>query len=282
MLLVATMVGWPSPAPAAPTDVTVTKGVIYKRAPGVNVRLDVYRPSRGGPYPSVVMVHGGSWWAGARSEFEGTGSKLAREGFVVFAVDFRLPCRPNQLKPETADPKLCHYTFPTPTEDIGDAVAWVRSHAATYRGRTDKVGIAGSSTGGNLAMKVGVTGPRLPSHVDVIVSWSGVGDLFISRTEDHYRRNYIGCEYTRCPQKWAAASPDYHVDPGDPPLYLSGSTQDPNDPLRDQVETVTIWRVSLIPVKHRLIDSNCHARACFRENPVIWEESVAWLHQWLD
>jgi acetyl esterase/lipase len=270
------------PTIPAQASVTVTRNVVYKHAPGVNVKLDVYMPPGRGPFPSVVVVHGGSWWNGARSEFVDTGTKLAQEGFVVYAVDFRMPCRPTQLKPQSADPKLCHYPFPTPTEDIGDAVAWVRIHGAKYKGRTDKVGIVGSSTGGDLAMHVGVTGPRLPSHPDVIVSWSGVGDLTIVRTEDTHRRNYVGCAYAACPGRWANASPDRHVDPLDAPLYLSGSTQDPNDPLRDQQETVATWRAAGLPVQHRLINGTCHARSCFRENPIIWRESVSWLHHFLD
>jgi dienelactone hydrolase len=246
--------------------------------------MDIYVPSGRGPFPSVVVIHGGTWRNGSRSEFVQEGKNLARAGFVAFVADYRMACKPRNLKPETIDPKLCGYRFPVPIEDLGDAVAWVRSHARAYKARSDKVGVVGSSSGGNLAMMVGVVGTKGGTRADVVVSWSGPGNLLLARPDGRNpQENYIGCAVHRCPDKWQQASPSLNVTPGDAPLYLSGSTRDDNDPLVDQAQAIGTWRANLIPTQWHLVRrSGCHARYCIYQYPKIWDESVAWLHQWLD
>jgi acetyl esterase/lipase len=263
-------------------EVTAVTNIVYKSTPTIDVMLDAYTPPGPGPFPSVLIVHGRSWKNGSRTEFADIATDLANEGFVVYATDFRMPCNPNNLSPSYIDPDLCHYPFPTPTDDIGDAIAWVRQHGADYNGRTDKIGIVGSSTGGNEAMEVGVVGAKGGTRADVVVSWSGVGDLTIRQPKDKSRENYVGCSYTACPDQWVAASPARRVDPPDAPLYLSGSTNDKNDSAQDQQATIAAWSAAGVPNQRRVVAGTCHARECVRRYPVIWDESVAWLHQWLD
>jgi acetyl esterase/lipase len=284
-VLVLTLAASAALAPAAPAaGAEIHKGVVYKATSHVKVRMDIYVPSGRGPFPSVVVIHGGTWRNGSRSEFVQEGKDLARAGFVAFVADYRMACKPRNLKPETIDPKLCGYRFPVPIEDLGDAVQWVRSHAKQYRARSDKVGVVGSSSGGNLAMMVGVVGTKGGTRADVVVSWSGLGNLLLVSLEGHnHRENYIGCAIARCPDKWGQASPSLHVTPGDAPLYLSGSSNDQNDPLVDQVQAIATWRGNLIPTEwHLVMGSGCHARHCIYQYPKIWDESVAWLHKWLD
>jgi acetyl esterase/lipase len=268
--------------PPASAGVQVIEGVVYLSTPSVDVKLDVYIPPGEGPFPSLVVVHGGSWTNGSRTEFADTSTELADAGFVVYTVDYRMACDPKNLKPPTIDPALCGYTFPVEHEDIGDAVAWVRQNGGTYNSRTNKVGILGSSAGGNLAMMVGVTGTGGGTRADVIVSWSGAGDLSIKSRDNAKKKRYIGCSYNACPDKWRAASPVYQVDPVDAPLYLSGGGRDDQDPLTDQERTIANWRMAGIPQEwHLEVHSECHARECVRRFPEIFDESVAWLRRWL-
>src|SRR5205823_12197166 len=105
---------------------------------------DVYMPAGKGPFPGVVAVHGGEWINDSRNEWKVMSTALAKGGVVVYAVDYRMPCNPNHVE-AGIDPKLCGYTFPKPTNDIGDAVAWVRRHGGTYNTITQRVGVLGSS-----------------------------------------------------------------------------------------------------------------------------------------
>jgi acetyl esterase/lipase len=62
---------------------------------------------------------------------------LARSGVVVAALDFRMP-------PEAA--------YPASLQDISYAVRWLKSRAADFDGRADRVGLMGASSGAHQAM----------------------------------------------------------------------------------------------------------------------------------
>jgi acetyl esterase/lipase len=269
-----------SPAQA----ITVVLNVIYKQTPSVNIRLNVYEPDGTGPFPAAVVVHGGSFKNGSRWQYAATGKRLANSGVVAFVIDFRMPCHPQDIGPYT-DPKLCHYPFPTPVEDIQSATQWVRAHGAQYKAIPGAVGLIGGSSGGNLVMEAAVTGIPGDSQADAIVSWSGQGDLtYRPDYAPGARVNYLDCNYTECPSKWAAASPALIVDPGDAPLYLSAGEVETPDPPFDQRETVQAWQDAGVPVQwHAVPGSDCHARGCFQNTvaPEIWDESVAWIYRWV-
>ncbi|HJP65222.1 MAG TPA: alpha/beta hydrolase, partial [Actinomycetota bacterium] len=207
-----------APAPARATEVL---GVVYRTTPSVAIKLDVYTPSSGsGPFPGAVLVHGGNWRDGWRGDVADTARELANRGVVAFAIDFRMPCDPTKIEPGV-DPNLCSpsYAFPVPAQDVGYAVAWVRQRGSLYNAIPGRAGIVGPSSGGNLAMEVGALGTAGRSQPDAIVSWSGIGDLTWHRQNGAaQRRNYIGCSYPSCPDKWVQASPSLEVGTGDAPL----------------------------------------------------------------
>jgi acetyl esterase/lipase len=275
MLLVGVVV---SPSPAQARELY---GVVYKSTETVDVKLDIYVPSGPGPFPAVVLVHGGSWKTNWRGEFQTTARKFLKRKVASYVVDFRMPCK--KYNPgEGVDPNLCHYPFPTPVEDIQDAVRWVRAHGHLFNTITDKVGIMGSSTGGNLAMEVGVSGIAGDTRPDAIVAWSGLGDLTFEATSAHNRNNYVGCTYNECPEKWIAASPSRNVDPGDAPLYLSGSEFELAPTADEQQLTITRWTAAGVDnYWHFIPGSDCHSRECWGVDPEIINESAAWIWQWI-
>jgi len=196
-----------------------------------------------------------------------------------------MPCNPSNIKPGV-DPNLCsssgyNYAYPIPTTDIQSAVSWVRSNGYNYKAIKGRTGILGGSSGGNLAMEVGVvgSGATLP---DAIVSWSGRGDLTTDPTVGgSARTNYIGCSYKNCATKWKNASPSLSVGPGDAPLYLSAGQYDTHSSPQDQQETINNWTAQGIPTQWEVVaNSNCHSRNCIPLDPQIMDQTVAWLYQW--
>ncbi len=221
LLPLALFVWTPIPGRADITVITVPYKSIANVPPfPLNILTDIYEPVGAGPFPAVVMVHGGDWKDGWRGDQAPQATQMAQMGIVVFSVDFRMPCNPSNIKPGV-DPNLCsssgyNYAYPIPTTDIQSAVSWVRSNGYNYKAIKGRTGILGGSSGGNLAMEVGVvgSGATLP---DAIVSWSGRGDLTTDPTVGgSARTNYIGCSYKNCATKWKNASPSLSVGPGDP------------------------------------------------------------------
>jgi len=276
--LVATIVVVAPPAFATPT---VIIGVIYKSTPQYSLALDIYLPPGPGPFPAVVAVHGGGFSTpGSRSgQIATDAANLAGEGFVVYVPDYRASCN-RKRPPPGYDPTWCGYKSPASADDIRSAVQWVRDNAATYQTDGARVGLLGVSTGGNLANLAGILGTPGQDRGDVVVSWSGDGDL--TATPNASSRKYIGCDFSVCPDKWHAASPTSVVTVDSAPLYLSGSEFDTLVPF--SVEQAEIQRYNDLGVQnqwHMLYGVQCHARTCVNKYPVIWTESVAWLHQWL-
>jgi len=113
-----------------------TEDVEYLRHGDRRFMARLYKPHGAGPFPAVVELHGGAWCNGDLNECKTYAEALARGGIAVAAVDFR----------HAGD------GYPTTLADINYAVRWVKANASELNARADKVGAAGQSSGGHLAM----------------------------------------------------------------------------------------------------------------------------------
>src|SRR6187397_2973673 len=71
-------------------DVDV-RDVVYQRPAGEPLLARVYQPRGPGPFPVMLDVHGGAWTRNDRTGNESIDLLLAGAGFVVAAIDFRMP-----------------------------------------------------------------------------------------------------------------------------------------------------------------------------------------------
>src|SRR5262245_41724419 len=165
------------PAPALfagdPT-VTTSYDVPFTTAGGVELRIDIAQPAMGdGPYPAVLVIHGGAWREGGREENHRYLLELARRGYVAASPQYRFGPR---------DP------FPAQLLDVKAAVRFLRSNAAGLKVNPERIGALGFSAGGHLALLLGTTGPAdgfdgaeskgVPSaRVAAVVDFYGPTDL---------------------------------------------------------------------------------------------------------
>jgi acetyl esterase len=108
----------------------------------------MFVPRGDGPFPMIVELHGGAWSRGDRTNDTIMNEPLARSGVVVAALDFRQP-------PEAP--------YPASLMDISYAIRWLKSRAAEFNGRADRVGIMGASSGAHQAMLLAMK-PRDPKY----------------------------------------------------------------------------------------------------------------------
>jgi acetyl esterase/lipase len=124
-----------------PDGVTVLPDIAYRQG-NEAWKLDLAMPrERGGaPRPAIVYIHGGGWTKGDKRG-KGIGSVLgyAAKGFVCISVNYRLD----------VDKKAC-------VEDVKCAVRWLRAHAKKYNVDPNRIGAAGNSAGGHLALMLAV------------------------------------------------------------------------------------------------------------------------------
>lgn len=114
------------------------KGKQYARRDSGALYLDIYQPSVTGPHPAVLVIHGGSWRGGHRSDFEQYDYWLAGLGYTVFDLDYRLV--------------KSGVHFPSPEKDIELAVDWIAQHAGELGVDTRRLAFLGRSAGAQLAM----------------------------------------------------------------------------------------------------------------------------------
>jgi acetyl esterase/lipase len=118
------------------------RDIVYDTRFGGTTSMDVYLPDdEGTRRPAVLFVHGGSWRAGSKEHFEDAGRRLARSGYVVASVNYRL---------------LPHGVFPRNAHDCICAYAYLRAHAEDYGVDPDRIVVMGYSAGAHLAGLVGV------------------------------------------------------------------------------------------------------------------------------
>jgi acetyl esterase len=135
--------------PAAPYDVEILD-VPYARPQGAELLARVYRPvgEPGEPLVALIDVHGGAWNRFDRTAGAHHARGLAASGVVVASLDFR------------QGPTDRH---PAASADVAAGVRWVRAHADRLGVDGRRIGLVGSSSGGQLALLVAVK-PGAPEH----------------------------------------------------------------------------------------------------------------------
>ena len=122
-----------------PGDVArVEDHFIPSRTAEIPVRI--YTPHGQGPFPTLVMFHGGCWIVGNIDLADRPHRALAATtGCLVVAVNY-------QKAPE--------HPYPIPLDDCYAGFAWTLSHADELDADPSRIGVAGDSAGGNLAAAV--------------------------------------------------------------------------------------------------------------------------------
>ena len=201
-----------------PNDLAVSKETIpYTVADGQTLHLDRYwrngQPAHAMAKPAVVVVHGGSWSAGSRSDFAQWDRYLSDAGYVVFDIDYRLAPQPN---------------WRSATADVQTAVAYVRARAVPFGVDPDRIALLGRSAGGHLALLAAYTAAPT-SRVNAVVSLYGPTDLVWGYHHTAFPdvidgkgtlRRFTGGTPHTLPDVYREASPILYVGPATVPTLL--------------------------------------------------------------
>lgn len=207
----------------------------FAQIDGKDLRLDVYSPTANTAAngASLIVVHGGSWSGGERSDFPQWNQMFAAEGYTVFDVDYRL-AQPNYL---------------TATGDVKCAVKWVKENAVKFKISPDRIALLGRSAGAHLALLAAYSAgdARLPAsyletsaseNVRAVVSIYAPTDLLWAYDNPANQRvidgpatlsRFLGGsphESDEMRERYILASPVSHVARNTPPTLLIHGGQD--------------------------------------------------------
>jgi acetyl esterase/lipase len=227
-----------TPTPPARCTPILYANVAYAHPSDPRQVLDVYQPaSVPGPYPTLFMVHGGGFLAGAKDDLAPLARWFAQQGYAVVLVEYR-------LAPE--------HVYPAQVQDAFCALGWLYAHAATYAFNSDQIVAVGESVGGSLVALLGaVEDPQryledcaydVPDgeRLHGVVAFYPVTN-FALPAYGAFFVPYLGLPPEQAPERWAEASPLQWIDGEEPPfLVLHGSwdVRVPSSESRNLVEAL--------------------------------------------
>lgn len=215
--------------------------------PGVTARqlAGLWTPIGIGPFPGIVMVHGGGWCRGDKAYMSRLAAQVASAGYVVLNINYDTRCP----------------GFPREVRDVEAAVSWMRTNALGWRVDPNRIAVWGHSAGANLAVQVATEGRvRVqaavgysgPYHLPRLVRQNPWADLVV--------RRYLGCSVSATPCRTGPAtlaSPEEYVDSSDPPVVLVNSRREIT-PLAQMRDTARELRDSGVPVREIALAGNDH------------------------
>jgi acetyl esterase/lipase len=198
---------------AAPKPVAVET---REFSPGL--KLDFYRAVNRAPAPCVIVIHGGGWDSGDRLQLMEFNYWLARLGYAVAAIDYRLA--PKSIWPAQRDDTLA-------------AMAYLKAHAAELGVDATRLVLFGRSAGGQIASAVAymTDDPAIRG----LASFYAPHDMFFAYTyarEDdilkspQLMRQYLGGTPASAKANYESASGHQHARRGSPPTLMVHGTID--------------------------------------------------------
>lgn len=189
-----------------------SKVVVETREYAPGLRLDFFRAVDRAAAPCVVVIHGGGWDGGDRAQLADLNHWLARRGFAVAAIDYRLA--PQAIWPAQRDDTLAALNF-------------LKRQAVELGVDAERLVLFGRSAGGQIASAVGY-GSADPA-IRGVVSFYAPHDMFFaysSAREDDFlkspqlMRQYLGGPPSLAQANYESASGHQKVRTGSPPTLL--------------------------------------------------------------
>jgi len=232
--------------------------IAYAKVGSTELKLDLMSPTEGvGPFPAIVVIHGGAWRAGNKSDVRPIMPEFVRHGYAAVSPQYRF-C-----------PKE---TFPAQVHDVKAAVRWVKANAKKYRIDPNKIGAMGFSAGGHLALMLGVTAPgdglegenssgSIDSRVQAVVNYFGPTDLAASdipAVSQPLVRDFLGGTAQAKPDAAHKASPLSYVSKDDGPVLTFQGTNDPLIPYTQAVKLAQAMSAAGVPGRVELMVGASH------------------------
>jgi len=207
------------------------RDIVYCQLGERKLLLDVFYPSSKsrGNGAAIMIIHGGGWRSGNRTQHYPLAQHLANLGYVCFTPEYRLSTEA---------------LYPAAVYDLKSALRWIHANSKKYNVDTNKIAVLGFSAGGQLAALLGVTvgNPKLEgdecnqkssSSVKAIVDLdgtlsfvhpeSGEGDDSKKTSAATY---WFGYSKKENPAVWEEASPLTYVGKNTPPtIFINSSVE---------------------------------------------------------
>jgi acetyl esterase/lipase len=187
LVLAAAVLLAAAPVAKAEYEVIAQTNVEFAQHDGTKLLADLYQPKGLAKAPAIIAVHGGGLQNGSRASYRYWGPFLARNGYVVLSIDYRLGKAG---------------AYPGSVYDVKAAIQFVRAKAETLGVDPDRIALMGDSSGAHLVALVGIAGSEplfssgyrddpnaaVAANVKAVIAFYGIYDMLSQWRHDQFAR----------------------------------------------------------------------------------------------
>ena len=221
------------------SKVVLKDDVLYGRVDGAALLADIAYPDAKENLPAILIVHGGRWRAGAKSDAAYRKQEnYAQAGFFAMNIDYRL---------------VGSTPAPSCYQDMYTALRWIHAHAAEYHIDTNRIYLTGNSSGGHevsLAATLGEgkyprTGGWENAGTDfrAAISLAGAYDLntlswgnLWTPMAGQPSTGFVTLSVEQLKEERKVASPMHNIGPSTKPILIIHSDDDKSVPIQQAID----------------------------------------------
>jgi acetyl esterase len=261
-----------------PKGFTEENDVEFSRPGGTPLTLDLRVPESKGLVPAVIIVHGGGFARGnKRTYVTPLFDVLSTAGYAWFTINYRM---------------VPSYQLPQATEDMDNAIRWVKANAAEYHVDPKKIVLAGESAGAFLVAYAGVK-PKPDTHVAAVVDFYGPNDLVLqtaarraaepSKPDAPGLKEFLGLKTWQDPgvmETLRVNSPTTYIHKNMPPFLFIQGTADEQVPYEQSPKMCELMKKAGAKCEVITVEGGRHGMGSWSNDPSMqhWKPDML---QWL-
>lgn len=200
-------------------ELTNKSNVVYRQIGQRQLHFDAWYNAKGAAIPAVILIHGGGWKSGDKSQMHLLAQEIAAKGYACFCIEYRLSGEAQ---------------YPAAVHDVKAAIKYIKANAATFNADAGKVAVLGCSSGGQMAALIGATngnktfedvdGGKQDATVQAVIDMDGILAFHHPESQEgKVAAQWLGGSYEQVPQVWEQASALTHAGKNMPPILFINS-----------------------------------------------------------
>ncbi|MCV9933152.1 alpha/beta hydrolase [Flavobacterium sp. LS1R47] len=202
-------------------EVNAIYDIVYNQEKNRALHLDAFIDKKQKINPAVIMIHGGGWKSGNKSQMQVLGQEIASKGYSCFAIEYRLSLEAK---------------YPQAIYDVKNAIKFIKDNANRFHVDPNKIAILGCSSGGQIAALIGTTNNDLAlrdtlnkskstATVNAIIDIDGILAFKHPESEEgEMAAFWLNGTYEENPKNWENASAVTHTNKNTPPILFINSS----------------------------------------------------------
>jgi acetyl esterase/lipase len=263
LLFVATVL-FATNVQATEPAIEVLRNQTYVTRPTGSLDADVFIPVGDGPFPGMLVVHGGAWRGGSRAQMSSVAQKFAEHGYTAVTVSYR-------LAPQSP--------FPAQLYDCEAAVRWMRTNAQKFRIDPAHIGGFGYSAGGHLVALLGtlpenefkedgVAAEAPSTRLQCVLAGGAPCDFRVLPADSSFLAYWLAGTPSEKPENYRNASPAYFISADDPPMFFFSGEDDVIVPISSPQRMVKLLTEMGVICKMHAIKNAGHLNALFDRDAI--------------